>query len=210
VATITNLKAGKGRSKKIKVYLDGQPALTLDPEVVATSHLRVKKELSPSELDDLQIKNRLKQAISAAERLLAFRPRSEKEIRLKLAQKKFDQATVGSALDYLREHRLVDDAAFARYWAENRAAFSPRSKRMVTQELRQKGVAADVAVDTSDELDDETAAYEAGNRKASRIATADYEEFRRKLGEFLKRRGFSYDVIDASLRRLWQERVNKE
>ena len=69
-------------------------------------------------------------------------------MRQKLTQKGYDAATVAESLQYLKEHGLVDDAAFARYWAENRATFSPRSQRMVQLELRQKGVTADVAEET--------------------------------------------------------------
>ncbi len=210
MATITRIATGKGRAKKIKVYFDGKPALSLEPEVAAAAKLRVKGDLSQAQLDGLGKQSELKRALAAVERLLAFRPRSEKEIRQKLAQKKFDAATIDEALAYLRKHKLVDDAAFARYWAENRAVFSPRSQRMVALELRQKGVSAEIAGSCSDELDDETAAYEACAKKASRLSAVEYEEFRRKLGDFLRRRGFSYDVIDRSLKRLWNECVNKE
>ena len=210
MAVITRLAASGERSKKVRVYLDGKYAFSLEPEVAVAAKLKVDRDLSQSQVDDLGKRNDLKKALSAAERLLSFRPRSEKELAQKLAQKKYDAATISAALDYLREHRLVDDAAFARYWAENRAAFSPRSARMVTLELRQKGVSAETAAICSEGLDDAEAAYEAASKKVARMAVTDYEGFRRRAGDFLKRRGFSYETIDHCLKRLWQEHVNKE
>jgi len=34
----------------------------------------------------------------------------------------------------------------------------------------------------------------------------DYETFRRKMGAFLRRRGFGYEVVKRTTERLWQER----
>ena len=205
MAVITRLVAGKGRSKKVRVYLDGKYAFSLEAAVALEARLRIDRELSQPQIDKLSQQNDLKRVIAAAERLLSFRPRSQSELRQKLMQKGFAAGVVAETLTYLSERGLVDDAAFARYWADNRASFSPRSQRMLQLELRQKGVAADLAQETAGCLDDEAAAYQAGAKKASRLDMSDYEEFRRKLGEFLRRRGFEYEVIDRSVKRLWQE-----
>ncbi len=210
MAVITRLGASKDRAKKVKVYLDGKYAFSLEAAVAMEARLRIDQELSQPKIDRLEHENRLKRALAAAGRLLSFRPRSEHELRQKLTQKGFDAATVAESLVYLKERKLVDDAAFARFWTENRTTFSPRSQRLVQLELRQKGVTADVAEETSSEVDDEAAAYAAGAKRASRLEMSDYEEFRRRLGEYLRRRGFGYDVINRSVKRLWQESAHKE
>ena len=210
MAVITRLVAGNGRPKKVKVYLDGKYAFSLEAAVALEARLRIDQELSRPKIEKLEYENGLKRALAAAGRLLSFRPRSEYELRQKLAQKGYDAATVAASLKYLKEHGLVDDAAFARYWAENRTTFSPRSQRLVQLELRQKGVTAEVAQEMSGAVDDEAAAYAAGLKRASRLEASDYEQFRRRLGEYLRRRGFGYDVINRSVKRLWQESAHKE
>ncbi len=210
MAVITRLVASRGRARKVKVYLDGEYAFDLEPDVALEAALRPGQQIDQTQIAGLENKNQLRRAISCAYNLLSFRPRSEKEMRQKLMQKGFSGAVIAEALDYLKEKKLVDDAAFSRYWAENRSAFSPRSQRMVQMELRQKGIAADLAEETSEILDEETAAYRAGAKKASRLPLTDYDEFRRKLGEYLKRRGFSYEIINGSVRRLWEEYAHKE
>ena len=209
MAVITKLVASKGRPKKVKVYLDGKYAFSLEAAVALEARLHTRQELSQPKLEKLERENQLKKALASANRLLSFRPRSEKEIRQKLLQKGFDTAIVTESIKFLKENNLLDDAAFASYWAENRASFSPRSRRLVTLELLQKGVTAEVAEETAEGLDDEAGAYEAGSKKASRMDVSDYEEFRRRLGEYLRRRGFGYDVINRSVKRLWQEIAHK-
>lgn len=210
MAVITRLVAVGERSKKVKVYLDGTYAFSVEAAVALEAKLRLNQELNQSGLETLERENQAKKALAAAQNILSFRPRSEKELRQKLTQKGYDAQTISGCLARLKESGLVNDAAFARYWAENRASFSPRSGRMVNLELRQKGVPSELAEATCEEVDDDSAAYAAGHKKASRLGTADYEEFRRKVGEYLKRRGFGYDVIDRSLKKLWDEIAHKE
>jgi regulatory protein len=210
MAVITRLVASNERIKKVKVYLDGKYAFSLEADVALEARLRIDQELSRSIIDKLEHENRLKKALSMANRLLSFRPRSENEIRQKLKRKGLDEPIVNECLAYLKQHGLVDDLAFARYWAENRTTFSPRSQRMVQLELKQKGVTADLADEASGEVDDDISAYMAGAKRASRLCVSDYEEFRRRLGDYLRRRGFGYDVISRSVKKLWDESAHKE
>jgi len=205
VALITRLVASKDFKPKVKVYLDGTYAFSLESDVALEAGLKPMRELSTEQLEQLERANKLRQAISAAERLISFRPRSEAELRQNLTRKGFANDVIMQALDHLRQSGLVDDVAFARYWAENRAAFRPRGQRLVQAELRKKGVAAEVAREATSELDDAESAYHAGLKKARLLRKSDYYEFSRKLGEYLRQRGYDYDAIRPSVNRLWRE-----
>ena len=56
------------------------------------------------------------------------------------------------------------------------------------------------------DIDDADSAYRAAQKKANSLLSTDYQDFRRRLGEYLKRRGFSYSVIIKTIEHLWQER----
>jgi len=55
-------------------------------------------------------------------------------------------------------------------------------------------------------IDDDDSAYQAAISKARSLSLSDYQSFRRRLGEFLKRRGFGYGAINHTVERVWQER----
>jgi regulatory protein len=76
----------------------------------------------------------------------------------------------------------------------------------VQHELRQKGVSAEMADEVTSELDDESSAYKAGVRKMRSLTSVDYDEFRRRLFGYLRRRGFSYEVAARVVERLWLAR----
>jgi len=65
-----------------------------------------------------------------------------------------------------------------------------------------------VADELVEEEKDEERALHAGRKKALsliRIPSIDYATFRTRLGSFLQRRGFSYEVSKRTIRVLWEE-----
>jgi regulatory protein len=199
--TITALKRGRG--KRLLVFLDGRFAFAVEAEVAAG--LAVGAELSAAEIDSLQERNLSYRCHGAALQLLSYRPRSRAELRQRLLRRGFPAQGVEEELKRLAQQGLVDDAAFARSWREAREGMSPRSARLIQGELRHKGVDPEAAAEATRGLDEEEAAYRAALQKAPRWASQDYPVFHRKAGDFLRRRGFSWEVVRRTVDRLWRE-----
>lgn len=141
---------------------------------------------------------------ATALRLLSYRPRSEAELRVRLSRK-FDSETIDNVITKLRDTLIIDDTSFARFWRDQRDSLSPRSKRLIRTELRQKGIDSELIADITQDIDDDENAYRAAHKKASVLKPEGYETFRRKLSAFLSRRGFNYEVINHAINRLWRE-----
>ena len=202
---ITALRLGKGRGKRVNIFLDSKFAFSLEAKVAAKEGLQVEMELSPEQIEALAGSDSFQRCFNAAVQYLSYRPRSEAEIRKRLHQRGFDGGNVETAITRLKEQGLVDDMAFAQFWKDNRELFSPRSQWLTRLELRGKGVANDIIDQMVGTIDDDDSAYRAVRSKAHDLADSDYQSFRRRLGEYLKRRGFSYGVINNAVERLWQE-----
>jgi regulatory protein len=140
-----------------------------------------------------------------AVRFLSYRPRSVSEVRRHLRQEVEDEATVEAVLGKLAEQGYLNDAEFARYWVDSRAQFRPKGPRALRQELRQHGL-DNTEIDAAlTGLNSAEGAYAAARQRAARLAglaKSDPSAFRRKLGDFLVRRGFDYDTIRDVLARL--------
>ncbi len=203
---VTALRIGQGRKKRVNVFLDDRFAFSLEAEVVIKEGLQVGQELSASQIEALAKSDHFHRCLNVATHYLGYRPRSEFEVRERLQRRGYDDNTIGVVITKLKEQRLVDDMDFARFWKENRDSFSPRSQWLTRLELKQKGVPADIIDQVVDAIDDDDSAYRALQTKARGLPYSDYQSFRRRLGEYLKRRGFSYGVINNALERMWQER----
>jgi regulatory protein len=202
---ITAIHFRKDRGKRVNIFLDSRFAFSLSAEVVIKEGLQVGQELSTSHIEALTRYDHFHRCFNAAARYLSYRPRSEFELRERLYQRGFDGDSVEAVMAKLREQGLVDDAAFAQFWKDNRESFSPRSRWLTKLELRRKGLAQDVIDEVVDVIDDDDSAYRAALNKARNLPKSDYHSFRHRLGEYLKRRGFSYGVINHTVERLWQE-----
>jgi len=202
---ITALRVGRGRRKRVNVSLDGRFAFSLEAEVAIKEGLQVGQELSASQIEALARSDHYHRCLNAAAHYLSYRPRSEFELRERLHQRGFDGDSVEAVLAKLKEQGLVDDMAFAQFWKDNRESFSPRSQWLTKLELRRKGVANNIIDQIADTIDDEDSAYRAALSKARSLSLSDYQSFRRRLGDYLKRRGFGYGVINHTIERLWPE-----
>lgn len=205
---VTALRAGRGRKKRVNIFLDGKFAFSLDAEVAAKEGLEVEQQLSAERIEALGRSDHLHRCFDAAVHYLSYRPRSEPELRERLHRRGFDGDSVETVITRLKKQGLVDDIAFAQFWRDNREAFSPRSQWLTKLELRRKGVANDIIDQVVDTIDDEDSAYRAALRKARSLPRSDEPSFRRRLGEHLRRRGFSYGVINHIVEQIWREKGN--
>jgi len=203
---ITAIRVGKGRRKRVRVFLDGRFAFSLEAEVAVREGLRVEQGLSANQIEALARSDHFHRCLNAAAHYLGYRPRSEAEVRERLQRRGFDGDSVDAVIAKLKEQGLVDDMAFAQFWKDNRESFSPRSQWLTKLELRRKGVGNDIIDQVVDAVDDADSAYRAAVSKARSLPQSDYQSFRRRLGEYLKRRGFGYGVINHTVERVWQER----
>lgn len=210
---ITAIAAQAHDSQRVNLFVDGAFALGISLATLAREGLFVGKELDDEGWARLEAAAHAEKAMLAAARLLDARPRSAAEIRLRLRRKAFDPAIAEQAIERLTDLGLLDDAAFSRYWVENRQSFRPRGRLALRDELRRKGVARDTIeqaiadAEAEAEPDAEQARAEQVARNALRryADSPDRATFQRRLGGLLQRRGFSLDVIRPILGILWSE-----
>ena len=139
-------------------------------------------------------------------RFLAYRARSEAEVRRRLSRR-YSQGVVEGVLEALRSQNLLDDLEFARQWRASRERSRPRAGRLIRQELRGFGVPTEVIEDSLAGFDDEANAARAAESFARRLTLreTDRSEFRGKLTAHLHRRGFASGLVAETVGRTWEE-----
>lgn len=205
---ITAIEIQKRSPNRVNIYLDGEYAFGLARIVAAW--LKVGQELDEKKIEQLQAEDARERALQQAMWFLSYRGRSESEIRQNLRKHELPETVIDQTLDRLRQDGFANDDQFAKAWVENRSAFRPRSRRMLAMELRQKGLADDSVKSALESVDDEALAYEAAQKRAARYKDLEWNDFRKKLSDFLARRGFSYSVTAPVVTRIWNETHARE
>ncbi len=203
---ITGLKFQQHTADRVNVYLDEQYAFAL-PDVEA-ARLRVGQFLDDAAIARLQLVDRRQKAYDRAVRFLSFRPRSTAEVRRYLVEGEHETEIVEAVIARLNEAGYLNDTEFARFWVENRQQFRPKGTAALRQELRLRGVETETIELALDALDPTDAAYRAAQPRAQRLLRqtgGDPALLRRKLSEFLLRRGFDYATSREVVARLLAE-----
>jgi regulatory protein len=201
---VTALKVQKHHPNRINVYLDNEFSFGLSR--ITAAWLKVGQELSPTKIAKLQAQDEREVAYVQALRFLDYRPRSRAEVRKNLEKHAIPPDVITDVFKRLERSGLVNDERFAQDWVTNRSEFRPRSRRALAYELRQRGLADTAIKKALEGINEETLAYQAAIKQARRYENLPVRDFRNKLGSYLARRGFSYEIIKDVVTRVWDEK----
>lgn len=150
----------------------------------------------------------LKKAVDAGYNYLSARARSVKEMRDKLRQKDFAEEIVEQVIANLERQRLLDDREFARRWVEARLQRANGSRKLAW-DLRRKGVDIgiidEVLEEFADELDSGERAVQLLGKQAWRYRGLEADKAKRRMLDFLARRGYDSEMARAAVEQVWQE-----
>jgi regulatory protein len=149
-----------------------------------------------------------------ATRFLGARPRTRWELEWRLRRAGAEEPVLVATLDRLAQLGYVDDAAFARWWGEQRDRHAPRGLRMIEAELRQHGVGRDLieayrADHAAPERASEDQALPGSEAERAREALDRHLRGRplptdaralQRVGMFLMRRGFDPETVRSTIR----------
>lgn len=165
---------------------------------------------------DPEFRAAVARAQDACVRLLAARERSRHELAERLARREFTAPVIDEVLGRLDRAGLVDDRRFAEQWVASRHRDSGRARAVLARELRDKGVAAEIAEEALAQIDGEDEQVRAGELIRPRLARAvtapvtdprERDRIIRRLLGVLARRGYPSSVAHTVVRQAWAERM---
>lgn len=199
---ITAIEIQEHDRSRRNIFLDGEFAIGVHQEVLLESGLGVGDYVSSQDLRRLSAAEERHQAKQKALRLLSVRARSEKELRTRLHLAGLGEAAEATVRT-LKRAGLVDDRAFALSYARSRLATRPCGEFLLRRELRHKGIGDEVVEATVAEAYREKSqrelAYELAAKRKKTATAPDQEKARRRVADFLLRRGFSWELVNEIL-----------
>jgi regulatory protein len=207
---ITSIKQQKNKNR-VNVYLDdkfssrGGPAsgwgFGIDLDNFVKLGLRVGQELTEEEIAKVVKTAEYQKTLDKLLRFAMVRPRSEKEITDYFRRKQVHPSLFSKLLKKLRLLNLLNDLEFARWWIEQRIQFKSKSKRVIIQELKIKGISQDNIDDAFGDtvIDEEKMAKELLEKKIYKWKNLEPREAKQKMSQYLAGKGFSWNTIEAIL-----------
>jgi regulatory protein len=139
-------------------------------------------------------------AFDVAWRALSHRDRTEAELQQAFLKARVEPGLAGEVLDELREGGYVDDASFARRFAEDRRNLDGWGSERIARRLHALGVARAHAAAALDGDHDDLGAAVALLERRFPVPPATPRERDRALGHLL-RKGYELELAHDALRR---------
>ncbi|WP_017728964.1 recombination regulator RecX [Halalkalibacterium ligniniphilum] len=209
---ITRIVIQKRNNERFNVYVDRgngeEYGFSVDQNVLVKRGLKKGLEIEKNELDRIIYDDEIMKAFHLCLNYLSFRMRSEKEIKNYLLEKGREQPIIDEVIERLKMQNLVNDRAFAKAYVHTKQKTTSKGPQLLKQELKAKGVGETF-------IEEALSAYSHEEQKEflkkwiekqSQRSTKDSAAvFKRKLGNRLLQKGFSYSVIESAM-----EQVNLE
>ena len=199
---ITAVKPQKNK-KRVNVYLDNKFGFGLDLENFVKLDLKVEQELTDEQVGKIVKEAEFQKVYDKLLRFSTLRPRSEKELKGWLKKYKVHLSLHNDLFNRLKHLDLLNDNKFAQWWVEQRMEFSPRGKRALIAELRQKGINRDLIIQLVNESIsqgyEEKTARKLLQKKKYKWERLQKLEAKKKMSEFLARKGFGWEVIKNAI-----------
>ena len=142
------------------------------------------------------------EAMERAGRMLALRPRTEREMRDRLTEAAFPEDVVEDTITRLYQLQLLNDEEFALEWISERGGRRGLGPKALMAELHRKGVdrtAAEAALARAG-FDEEAAAIAQAERVLYKVIRFPLKDQAAKLQQMLLRKGYSWDAAGAAVK----------
>jgi regulatory protein len=202
---ITSIEKQKKRRGRYNVFLDGEFSFGASDNTILKFGLRTKDDLSEEKIDEIKNYDEFDYAKKYSFDLLSRSPKSEKEIRTKLKQKKISESNIVKVITSLKDLKFLDDENYAKLFLESKLRNNPAGKIVIKNKLREKGIDKELIEESLENFYDD--ALE--EKKAESIllkylkkkSKEDKFKLKQKCFQHLVSKGFSFDLVNDLLRK---------
>lgn len=201
---ISKIEEQKKKKNRVNIYIDGEFSLGLYKDTIIKYHLYEGKEITKSELSEIQRFETLQDVKEKALNYLSYRIRSKKEIRNYLYKKHFDEEIIHIIINDFENSGLIDDTAFAEIWVKDRSKRNPKGNLILKKELIEKGISETIIEVVLKNINEKENAERAASKAIKKYHNKN--NFKEKVISYLSRRGFPYHLSKEVTLEIMEER----
>ena len=201
---VTAITQQKKDETRYNVFIDGEYAFALPMQDILYFKLKEGREVPEETVEYIQNSLIYIKAQDTALHYIGYKMRTVKEIRMKLAEKEFSEEVIEKVITFLEKYGYADDREYCRKYIREKLRMKPKSGYALKIELKQRGISSRVIdeVMAETEVDEEGDAFRWLERKSRGIWPPQDDKQKKKLYDFLLRKGYSYDIIGEAFRQM--------
>ncbi len=193
---VTSVEQQKKNKHIYNIFVDNQFAFSLIIEDIYFFGIKEGNEISEEKYE--YIKNTVVYIKAQNESLkyIGYKMRTEKEVEKRLNSSGYDLAIINRVIEFLKKYNYVNDFEYACAYIRQCSKLNPKGSYVIRCKLREFGVGEDVINEAlnAENPDEVQQAEMLLEKKLKGRKEISFKE-KRKLQEFLLRKGYCYDII---------------
>ena len=185
---------------RMQIIVDEEFAFVLYKGELFKYQIHKDEEISEETIAGIKKEVLVKRAKLRAMHLLNAMPRTEQQLREKLAQNEYPEDVIEEAVSYVKSFGYINDEAYIRNFIISRK--NSKSKREIVMLLGQKGLRGELVDNIVEEMyaeESELSTIKEIMRKKRWNPSEMEEKEKQKMLAYLMRKGFSYEEIRRAL-----------
>ena len=178
-----------------EIALDDGEIVILTPYAVSFFHLYAEKEISEDELCEAVEFSKREHAKHLAMKYISYAAHTKKQIADHLKKHEIEKHYALMAINFLEEHKYVDDFAYAVRKLERSLLSTQKSSSLIRRDIAFDGVSEEILDEVFEKVSPDDALRAQKIIDAHRTPITSYKELN-KLRAKLYRNGYDFDVIN--------------
>lgn len=205
---ISKIESQKRNKDRVNVYIDEEYAFSCELETLVTNNLKQGLKVDPYKLAAIVFNDNYLKCKNCALRIIERGQKSEKAMTDKLKLKGYDETVIHKTIDFMKEYDFIDDEKLTKSYISQKSSSQGRNKMRAS--LYNKGISDDIIrnyIGSVDEKMEESTALNLAIKRYNVLIKRDNEKniLYKKLGDFLLRKGYSYDICKSVLKSVLSE-----
>jgi regulatory protein len=196
---IVEIEPAKRKKGWFELKIRGRPPFLIDEETIFRNGLKAGDIISDPRLRSMKEEADLAWLKYRGMQILSRRMLSERDLRRKLSDERKPAELRDKAMSKLKEYGFYDDSIYAAAYIRSQMAHGIKSRLYLKKKLWEKGISQEISDSVIDKefesFDEESAVRELASKKLRTLSNLPPEKARNRLVNFLRNRGFSWDLI---------------
>lgn len=213
MSIITKITTQKKRTDRYNIFIDESYAFSVAEDVLLKFELKKGKELDSLLLSQIRFQDDIQKAFTSALGYLAYRMRSETEVRLFLKKKEIEELMMNEVIDKLYSYQYLNDVEFAEAYVRTHANGGNKGPITLRMELKEKGINETLIEKALIEYPFDVQvkhAKQLAEKMIKKERNSSERELKQKLEKMLSRKGFTRDCLVLALREVTIEKDEDE
>lgn len=202
---ITKIEYQKKNKERFNIYIDDEYGFAVDISILIKYSLKKGMELDDALIDDILLAEEEISVYNYGISVLSRYFKSEYELRLKMKNKGFKPQLIDNAISILKEHKYLDDERYCEMFINDKINISKHGVRKIKEALYYKGIDKEIIEEKIKSISAESEEERAlllGEKKLLNIKENDNRKKMSKLSNYLLGKGFEYETVNKTLRKL--------